>query len=68
MNGNETREDDVSGERQPSTPSDSGAVETPRVEEKSSAEQTANVPFDGRTMTKWFRFKGGQTISFERKE
>ena len=39
-----------------------------REETKCDAYHTKSVPFDGRTMTKPFRFKGGRAFSFGGKE
>lgn len=39
-----------------------------REETKSDTSQTKSAPFDGRTMTKTFRFKSGQSFSFGGKE
>ena len=35
---------------------------------KTDSSQTKSVPFDGRTMTKTYRFKGGQTFSFGKED
>ena len=39
-----------------------------REETKCDAYHTKSVPFDGRTMTKTYRFKGGQSFSFEKED
>jgi hypothetical protein len=44
------------------------AVDPKKTEADSNQGKTTDVPFDGRTMAKTYRFKGGQTFSFGRED